>query len=61
MKIRPLSDYYPYCDICGGKITDETFLMTGKLKFHKDCLEEEDTDTYAENRRMIDDVYSGEH
>ena len=65
MKMRPLSDYYPYCDICGEKITDKEFLVNGKYKYHhpryRDCLEEVDTDTYAENERMVDDVHTGEY
>lgn len=55
MKIRPLSDFYPYCDICGEKITDEEFLSTGKENFHEDCLDRVNTDTYAENQRMGDE------
>jgi hypothetical protein len=59
MKIRPISDFYPYCDICGEKITDEEFLVNGKYKYHhpryRDCLEEVNTDTNAENQRMGDE------
>lgn len=66
MKIKKtFEDYCPFCDICGERITDEEFLVNGKYKYHhpryRDCLEEVNTDTYVENERMVDDVYTGEY
>lgn len=61
IKKKTFEDYCPYCDICGERITDDTFFSTGKWKFHRDCLDEESTDTYVENERMREDVYTGEY
>lgn len=43
--------YYPVCDICGERITDDYYYEVAGMKFHLECADCHSVESYVEGQK----------